>query len=359
MFASRFFISRCLWVFFMVPVSIVEIQAAAYVSSQINLGHLEGTFKEDLTSENSGTRFKFSFPDNSPLLSYAWKNARPGTTRKTEPFGFCLASIGSLLPSPLHLIFSPIQQHVLIIVVLLFISSVALIILMLMHGRLRSVKKQLDLELRERKEAELEASQRNEELNQFFNAALDLLCIADTTGYFRRVNQAWERTLGYSQADLLAKPFLDLVHPDDRESTLAALKELDAQKEVLNFINRYQRKDGTYCWVEWRSFPVGQRIYAAARDITPHIQTEEKLRESEQRYRKLFDEAIDGICLADEESGIILDCNKTMAEREVHSTGRVSNSLQGWHPKRNRVPLLHHARPGDLSFPRYYPPKAG
>lgn len=95
-------------------------------------------------------------------------------------------------------------------------------------------------------------------------------------GYFHRLNPEWEKTLGYTLNDLQGKRFLDFVHPDDLNATLQAISELSEQKPVLNFTNRYRHKDGTYHWIEWHSKPVGNLIYAAARDIT-----ERKLAEAE------------------------------------------------------------------------------
>lgn len=120
----------------------------------------------------------------------------------------------------------------------------------------------------ERKEMEEALREKTEELNQYFSTSLDLFCIADTQGYFRRLNPEWEKTLGYTLGDLEGKRFLDFVHPDDLQNTLNAIADLRSQKEVLNFTNRYRHKDRTYRWIEWRSFPKGDRIFAAARDIT-------------------------------------------------------------------------------------------
>ena len=120
--------------------------------------------------------------------------------------------------------------------------------------------------------------EKSEELDQFFTLALDLLCIADTDGNFRRLNSAWETTLGYRIDELVGKKFLDLVHPDDLESTLKAIGNLGAGKEVVNFVNRFRCKDGSYRWIEWRSFPYGKNlIYGAARDITERKQVEQAL----------------------------------------------------------------------------------
>jgi len=130
----------------------------------------------------------------------------------------------------------------------------------------------------ERRKIERALLQKTEELDQYFSTSLDLFCIADTEGYFRRLNPQWEKTLGYTLAELEGKRFLDFVHPNDLPGTLAAIADLSAQKEVLNFTNRYRHRDGTHRWIEWRSFPKGDRIFAAARDITDRRETEEALK---------------------------------------------------------------------------------
>lgn len=139
----------------------------------------------------------------------------------------------------------------------------------------------LDITNRKRIEAALQA--KTAELESYFTSALDLLCIADTQGYFRRLNREWELTLGYTLEELEGQQFMDLVHPDDRAATLEAVSHLTAQTEVLNFVNRYRCKNGAYRWIEWRSVPVGEIIYATARDITARIETEQALRESQQQ----------------------------------------------------------------------------
>lgn len=126
----------------------------------------------------------------------------------------------------------------------------------------------IDRDITRRKQAEEALREKTEELDQYFTTSLDLFCIADTDGYFRRLNPEWERTLGYTITELEGKRFLDFVHPDDLPATIASIADLSSQKEVLNFTNRYRHKDGTYRWIEWRSYPRGNMIYAAARDIT-------------------------------------------------------------------------------------------
>ena len=123
---------------------------------------------------------------------------------------------------------------------------------------------------------------KSEELDQFFNVSLDMLCVANTEGYFVRLNPAFENILGYTTRELVAKPFLEFVHPEDREATKEAMTTLALQRIVDSLTNRYRCKDGSYRWFEWRAVPFGNLIYAAARDITQKI---EASRESEERLR--------------------------------------------------------------------------
>ncbi|MBN2651871.1 MAG: response regulator [Spirochaetales bacterium] len=115
---------------------------------------------------------------------------------------------------------------------------------------------------------------KNNELEGFFNVNLDLLCIADTSGNFVKVNREWENLLGYSVDELEQRRFLDFVHPDDIPATLEILAKLETQEDVLDFVNRYRCKDGSYKHIEWRSHPHGKLVYAAARDITQRIESE-------------------------------------------------------------------------------------
>ncbi len=123
-----------------------------------------------------------------------------------------------------------------------------------------------------------------EEIDRFFALSLDLQCLAGFDGSFKRVNAAWTDTLGWTQEELLAQPYLDLIHPDDRTSTSDEAATLAAGQKTLRFENRYRTKQGTYRWLEWRAFPVVERglIYASARDITDQKAAAQLLQDARQ-----------------------------------------------------------------------------
>ncbi|MEX2207431.1 MAG: PAS domain S-box protein [Myxococcota bacterium] len=126
-----------------------------------------------------------------------------------------------------------------------------------------------------------ERSRLQQDLDRIFELSRELVCVAGTDGHMKRLNPAWERVLGHTAAEVIAQPFIDLVHPDDREATLAAYdRQLDAGESVISFENRYRCKDGSYRVLLWNSTPVPAdgSIYATAHDITERKRSEEILR---------------------------------------------------------------------------------
>jgi PAS domain S-box-containing protein len=139
-------------------------------------------------------------------------------------------------------------------------------------GVLQTVGSQVGLFV-DRKRAE-------EELDRFFALSLDLFGIANFNGHFVRVNPAWRQVLGYDEATMLSTPYLELIHPDDRDSTTATGPALRAGTGISSFENRYRAADGSYRWVQWTATPSDDRsaIYAVGRDVSVQKRTEEELR---------------------------------------------------------------------------------
>ena len=110
-----------------------------------------------------------------------------------------------------------------------------------------------------------------EELVKLLDLSRDLMCIASLEGKFLWVNEAFERVLGHSKADLVSRPFFDFIHPDDVEITRAKLEKLGSGLDVIRFENRYRTKDGGWRRLSWVC-PAPRReseaLHAIAQDVT-------------------------------------------------------------------------------------------
>ncbi len=164
--------------------------------------------------------------------------------------------------------------------------------------------------------------------NRFIDLSVDMFCIAGFDGYFKNLNPAWQKTLGFTLAELKAKPYVEFIHPDDRQATIVEAQRVESQ-EVLAFENRYLCKDGSYKWFLWNAVSTPERgvIYAVARDITTRRQADEQLRESEERFRLLVNGVQDYAILMLDPVGNITSWNQA-AER---IKGYKSNEIVGRH----------------------------
>ena len=148
------------------------------------------------------------------------------------------------------------------------------------------------------------ALERARDFERVFSAAPTCQCIASAEGYFLTINKRWSEVLGFSEKELTERPFIDFVHPDDLERTLAVAEDLGAAEiSVVSYENRYRTKDGGYRWLRWYAIgdPDARRIYAVAADVT-----EEKERALElQRLASVADRTENGVIIADASSRVV------------------------------------------------------
>jgi PAS domain S-box-containing protein len=123
------------------------------------------------------------------------------------------------------------------------------------------------------------------DLGRFFELSLDPMCIADVEGRFVRVNDEFQRMLGYSAEELTGRPYIELVHPEDHKATDGESEKLRNHLPVLKFENRYRCKDGSWIRLSWRAASPDENglIYAVARDVTADWREHEIRRAVEKR----------------------------------------------------------------------------
>jgi PAS domain S-box-containing protein len=174
-------------------------------------------------------------------------------------------------------------------------------------------------------------SRAEDELTHFFDLSIDLFVIADANGYYRRVSPAMADILGYSVDEALKIPYMEMVHPEDRARTVAAVDHQVVEGQPLErFICRMRHKDGSWRVISWRSMARGKLMFATARDVTAEAhaseemrdarqqlessvaertraleQAVESLRRSERRFRALIENGSDSIALIDAENRIL------------------------------------------------------
>ena len=137
-----------------------------------------------------------------------------------------------------------------------------------------------------------ELKRQKEKYQRIFDLTPALISIAGSDGNFRELNAAWERTLGYSIEELKRRPFTDFMHPDDMAPTQREIQNQLEGCATTNFVNRYRHKDGSYRYLEWEATPAeGNVLYAVAKDVTERRTTEEELRATLEKYRKLTEGA--------------------------------------------------------------------
>jgi PAS domain S-box-containing protein len=145
---------------------------------------------------------------------------------------------------------------------------------------------------------------------RYFELSHDMVCTAGFDGVFRQLNAAWTTTLGWSEEELRSRPFVEFVHPDDRERTERESGVLAEGGTTVDFANRYAAKDGGWRWIDWRSMASAEDglIYASARDVTDRKESEAALEASERQTRQILETAHEAFISIDS-GGLITDWN--------------------------------------------------
>jgi PAS domain S-box-containing protein len=143
--------------------------------------------------------------------------------------------------------------------------------------------------------------------DKIYNHVLDMICVAGFDGYFRDLNPSWERELGWSKEELLSKPWLHFVHPDDKERTESVRSTIIDGKELYMFENRYICKDGSIKWLSWNSYPYPKEniMFGVARDVTESKVAAEELIKRESLLNQIFDVLPIGLWFADKDGKLL------------------------------------------------------
>ena len=179
----------------------------------------------------------------------------------------------------------------------------------------------------------------------------DIIQVVDSKGVIRYVSPSVQRILGYKPEELIGRLSVDVVHPDDLPKVAKGFEEA-IQKPGVPVVTacRCKHKDGTWRVIEgtginYLNRPTVNGFISSMHDITERKKMEEALRESEEKYRKQFEEALDAIFVADAETGIIVDCNRAASEL----VGREKSELIGKHQR-----ILHPPQQIDGEFSKTF-----
>ncbi len=169
---------------------------------------------------------------------------------------------------------------------------------------------------RQLESSEVQQKRLAEQLEQILDYSPVLLTVAGLDGHFKQVNSAFTRILGYTEEELLSQSAFETIHPDDRAASKAQLEKLAAGESLLNFENRNICKDGTFRWLSWTVVPRPEEglVYGIGHDITDHKRSESRLRESEERFRAIFEQAAVGVAQIETNTGRFYRVNQAYCD---------------------------------------------
>jgi PAS domain S-box-containing protein len=172
-------------------------------------------------------------------------------------------------------------------------------------------------------------------LSQITDNMQDLLLLLDENLVIKYASASYKAVLGYAPSEIIGKRAYDFVHPDDLSKVIETTTKAVKNKSAAKFESHIRRADGSYVLLEG----IGKSLVdekgkvtgavVTSRDITESKKIEQAVRASEEKYRKLFDDAMDAIFVADAETGILVDCNHAATEL----TGKTKSELIGMHQR--------------------------
>lgn len=164
------------------------------------------------------------------------------------------------------------------------------------------------------------------DFSQLFLSSIDMVCVAKTDGYFKRINPAFSQSLGYTEKEILSTPFIEFVHPEDVDKTIAEVGKLSKGLKTINFTNRYKKKNGEYIILDWVSNPdpITGNLYSIARDISPIKKTEQELLKL-TNFQNAILNGTDYSIISTNPEGIITSFNKGAEEMLGYSAEELIN----------------------------------
>ncbi len=181
-------------------------------------------------------------------------------------------------------------------------------------GKLNNKIAKLEKDISSQKQTEKKLQDITKRLKKTFDISPGLICVANAnTGYFIKCNPAVNRILGISVKEFMSKPFMEFIHPDDRQTTTDEITKQLKGNLVANFENRYRSKDGSYKWLAWQATAADKdgKVYAVATDISKRKETEEALRQSGFRIKNLMETVPVGISISTPK-GDVLEANTSL-----------------------------------------------
>lgn len=186
------------------------------------------------------------------------------------------------------------------------------------------------------------------DLSLFFDTSLDIMCIACSDGYFKKLNPSFIALTGYSENELLERPFVSFFHPDDVQKTQEEAQKLSEGILTVQFENRIGCKDGTYKLISWKCTPVGPLFFATGRDISDRFKIEQALKESERRIRLILENAPINLFAFDSIGTITFSSGRALEKMGIVSEKIVGKNLfQLYHDRKDILALIEKALGGN------------